>query len=111
MFKPQIIEDEIGRKLKEADQSGELRSARDYGKPLSANVEWEQTPDALRMPFKILKDAGVVPAEVEMFKARATLRQRLNDATDPAEVRMLQRKISVLEQSIALRLEALRRQT
>lgn len=110
MNRPQMLEDEIGRKLAEAARSGELASARGYGQPLAEDSGWAQTPDALRMPFKILKDAGVLPAEVEMLKARARLRQQVDDCTDDEQRCRLQRKLSVLEQSIALRLEALRRQ-
>jgi hypothetical protein len=110
MSSPQLREDEIGRKLAEAERSGELKSARGYGQPLPEDAGWAQTPDALRMPFKILKDAGVVPAEVEMLKARARLRQKIDAATDAAEIKTLQRKLAVLEQTLALRLEALRRQ-
>lgn len=109
MMKLELLDDEIGRKLAEAERSGELRSARGYGQPMQADAGWDETPDALRMPFKILKDAGVVPHEVEMLKQRAALRDALEHCTDPAEARSLNRSLALLEQNIALRLEALRR--
>ena len=105
---PRLLEDEIGRKLAEAERSGELRAAKGYGEPLQADAGWEQTPDALRMPFKILKDAGVVPHEVEMLNKRATLRQEIESCSDDAARGELLKNLSVLEQSISLRLEALR---
>jgi hypothetical protein len=104
----QVLEDEIGRKLADAQRSGELRSARGYGQPLHEDAAWHQTPDALRMPFKILKDAGVVPHEVEMLKQRAALRGEIEGATDEVQVKHLRAKLALLEQSISLRLEALR---
>ena len=103
------FEEEIARKLAEAASSGELTSAPSWGKPVQHDAGWEQTPDALRMPFKILKDAGVVPHEVEMLHERARLRRELEACTDAATRRELQRKLSSLEQSISLRLDALRR--
>ena len=57
--------------------------------------------------MKILKDAGVVPAEIEWFHERAHLKASIEAATDPTERRQLQLKLIELEQKIALRLEAL----
>lgn len=59
------------------------------------------------MPMKILKDAGVVPAEIEWFHERARLKASIQTASE-AERRQLQLKLIELEQKIALRLEALR---
>ena len=102
------LDEEIARHLKEAAESGELRQAKSYGKPLPEDPGWESTPEALRMPMKILKDAGVVPAEIEWFHERARLKALIEAASDQAERRQLQLKLIELEQKIALRLEALR---
>ena len=108
MPKLELLEDEIGRRLAEADLSGELRSAEGYGKPLQGYAGWDQTPPELRMPFKILKNAGVVPPEIELFHERASLRAAVDAAADDEQRDALRRKLSELEQKIALRLEALR---
>ena len=105
---PELLEDEIGRRLREAEQSGELQSARGYGEPLKEPEGWGETPDELRMPFKILKDAGVVPPEVELMKQRAKLRDQIASCAEPATVETLKKKLSALELSISLRLEAIR---
>jgi hypothetical protein len=108
MSKPQLIEDEIGRKLAEAQRSGELQAAANYGKPFAEDAGWEQTPEEFRMPFKILKNAGIVPPEVELLHERARLRQALEAALDEAQRKELQASLAALEQKLALRLEALR---
>jgi len=102
------FDDEIARKIKDAADSGELRLARDYGKPIPPDTGWDATPEALRMPMKILKDAGVPPPEIAMFQERSRLREAL--ATESAEDRRaaLRKRLIELEQHIALRLEALR---
>ena len=105
---PEMLEDEIGRKLREAEAAGELRSAKGYGEPLGQHEGWEQTPDELRMPFKILKDAGVVPAEIEMLKQRTVLKEQISACANAAEAGQLQQELAALEVSISLRLEALR---
>ena len=102
------IDEEIARQLQEALSSGELRSAPSYGKPMEVATGWEETPADLRMPFKILKDAGVPPPEIELFHRRADLRRRLADAPVGEEREALRKALSELEQAIALRLEALR---
>ncbi|HQR19729.1 MAG TPA: DUF1992 domain-containing protein [Burkholderiaceae bacterium] len=102
------MDEEIAKRLAEADEAGELSRAASYGKPLADMEGWHETPEALRMPFKILKDAGVVPREVEMFRERAELAKQVLECTDPEQQRALRQKLSELEQAIALRLEALR---
>jgi len=108
MFKLELLNDEIGRKLAQAERSGELRSAEGYGKPFTEDVGWTQTPDDFRMPFKILKNAGFVPPEVELFHERARLRQELEAAGTDAQQMALHKSLSELEQKISMRLESLR---
>ena len=102
------LDEEIARRLQEATDSGELSSAKGYGRPTPEDPGWEATPAALRMPMKILKDAGVAPPEIAMFHERARLKQSIEAATDPTERKSLQLQLVELEQKIALRLEALR---
>jgi DnaJ-like protein len=102
------LDEEIARRLQEAADSGELRGAQSYGKPLPEDSGWEATPQALRMPMKILKDAGAVPPEIEWFHERARLKASIEATADPAERRRMQLRLTELEQKIALRLEALR---
>ncbi|MEJ6006502.1 DnaJ family domain-containing protein [Paucibacter sp. AS339] len=101
-------DDEIARHLQEALNSGELKLAESFGKPLQEDAGWEATPDGLRMPFKVLKNAGMAPPEVELFHRRAALQTALQDCSDEAERQTLMRELSDLQQSIALRLDALR---
>jgi hypothetical protein len=102
------FDEEIARRVQEAADSGELSLAKSYGKPLPEDPGWEATPPALRMPMKILKDAGAVPPEIGWFHERARLKASIAAATDPAERKNLQLKLIELEQKIALRLEGLR---
>ena len=101
-------DDEIARHLREALASGELARVEGFGKPLPEDAGWRATPEALRMPFKILKNAGFVPPEVELFHARAALAASLARSQSEAERQDLRRRLGELEQKIALRLEALR---
>jgi DNA-binding transcriptional ArsR family regulator len=104
-----LLEDHIGQHLRESEQTGELQAAPSYGKPLGFGDGYDETPAELRMGMKILKDAGVVPPEVEAMREAAELEARMNACADETERRVLQRRLSEMRQAIALRLEGLAR--
>jgi len=102
------LDEQIARQLQAAAASGELAQAAGYGRPLPETSGWDATPGALRMPFKILKDAGVAPAEVGLFHERARLRAEVAATTDAVVRHRLMLELGELEQKLALRLESLR---
>lgn len=102
----QLLEDHIGEQLKASQE--ELRQAPSWGKPLAADAGYEQTPHEWRLPFKMLKDAGVVPPEVEAMQDIAALRQRLGVCTDAVECATLRQALQDKQQALAMRLERLR---
>jgi hypothetical protein len=104
----QLLEDHIGRALLESQRSGELQTAPSYGKPLDLGDGYEQTPEALRMGMKVLKDAGFVPHEVAMMHEAAALQAQIETCNDDTLRPALQRQLALLRQNIALRLERLR---
>jgi hypothetical protein len=106
-----MLEDHIGRSLAQSEQTGELRSARSYGKPLDLGDGYDETPAELRMGFKMLKDAGVVPAEVELMRDIEALRlqlARVEATLDAAQAQALRQRLSEMQQQLSLRLEKLR---
>ena len=104
-----LMEDHIGQHLRQAEAMGELKSARSYGKPLDLGDGYDETPAELRMGMKILKDAGVVPPEVEAMREVAELEARIAACADEAERLVLQKQLAEKRQAIALRLEGLAR--
>ncbi len=98
----------IADHLAQAYKSGELQSAESFGKPLQEPTGWSQTPEAFRLPFKILKNAGITPPEVDLFRRRAELRRQIDECTSDVERTILLQKLSELEQLLALRLEGMR---
>jgi hypothetical protein len=104
----QLLDDQIGAHLRAADAQAELRRAPSYGKPLHFGDGYDATPAELRMPMKVLKDAGVLPAEVEWLREAAALEAALAACSDDGERRALQQRLADKRQQIALRLEHLR---
>jgi Domain of unknown function (DUF1992) len=105
----QLQEDHIGRALRDSERSGELKAAPSWGRPMDFGDGYAETPAEMRMPFKILKDAGVVPHEVLLFREAAALRERIAAlGADSGEARPWRQRLVDIEQSLALRLERLR---
>ena len=102
------LDEQIAQCLRDAQRSGELHSASNWGRPLDLDDGYAQTPQELRMAFKALKDAGYVPPEVETMQRIAALREVI--AADPRspQADAMRRRLSELQQHLALRLEKLR---
>jgi hypothetical protein len=103
-----LLDDHIGQHLRGAETSGELKAAPSYGKPLNFGDGYDETPDALRMPMKMLKDSGFVPPEIDLMQRIAALQKSVDACADEAEQRSLRQRISEMQQALALRLEKLR---
>jgi hypothetical protein len=104
----QLTDDHIGRALRDSAASGELQAAPSWGKPLDFGDGYDETPAEMRMPFKVLKDAGVVPHEVTLMAEAAGLRKDLAAGADPVAQALLRQRLIVIEQTLALRLERMR---
>ena len=103
-----LLEDDIGRSLAESARSGELQAAPSYGKPLNFDDGYDQTPAELRMGMKVLKDAGVLPPEVELMQRIAGLEKRAETESSPEAAAALRREAADQRLALQLRLERLR---
>jgi len=105
------FDDKIAEMLRAAEESGELRLSPSWEKPLDFGDGYEETPADLRIAFKVLKDAGCAPAEVQLLNEAAALRVRLK-AIDPdsEEAKRLRLEIVEVEATIGLRLERIARE-
>jgi hypothetical protein len=103
-----LLDDHIGRSLAESERSGELRSARSFGKPLDLGDGYDETPAELRMAFKMLKDSGFVPPEITLMREIQALREAVDAARDSASASAQRVRLVELQQQLALRLERLR---
>lgn len=103
------FEEQIARSVRESLESGELQSAKGWGRPLEFGDGYDQTPEEFRMGFKILKDAGFVPPEVEMLGQLNAARERFSKLPpDSPEAFALQKEISDLSLRVTIRFEHMR---
>ena len=103
-----LLDDDIGRSLAESARSGELQAAPSYGKPLNFGDGYDETPAELRMGMKVLKDAGVVPPEVELMQRIAKLDKRAAAESSPEVAASLRQEAADLRLALQMRLERFR---
>ena len=103
-----LVEDHIGRSLAQSEDSGELRLAKSFGKPLDFGDGYDETPDELRMGYKILKDAGYLPPEVELMREIEALAKEVDAAQDAATQTENRRRLADLRQKLAMQMERLK---
>lgn len=63
------------------------------GKPLAMDEDLSGVPDELRMAYKILKNAGFVPPEVELRKEIVSMREMLGRLVDEEQRRTMRRQL------------------
>ncbi|MGZ8459832.1 MAG: DnaJ family domain-containing protein [Candidatus Deferrimicrobiaceae bacterium] len=75
------------RKIREAIERGEFANLPGAGKPLRLEDD-SMIPEDLRVAYKILKNAGCIPAELELRREIITLRDLLRSIEDDDEKRV-----------------------
>src|SRR3954471_15880318 len=92
------------KKIAEAIERGEFKDLPGEGKPLELDDD-AHVPEDLRVAYRILKNAGYVPPEVQNLREVGEL-ERLVEAhasDDPAKAKLL-RKIALLRTAAEARL-------
>ena len=80
------------QKIREAMARGEFDNLPGAGKPLVME-DYSDIPEELRMAYKVLKNAGCVPPEVELRKEIVSLREMLGTLEDDEERRRVGREL------------------
>ncbi len=102
------LDEEIAAKIHEDLRAGVLAQTPGFGKPLTEQPGFEQTPEEWRMPMKILKDAGYAPPEVQMLNLRAVLQAERRLCTDRSRQLELDQQIQDLSLKISFQLDRFR---
>lgn len=92
------------RKIQEAMARGEFDDLPGKGRPLPPD-EFATVPDELRMAYRVLRNAGCLPPEVEALREIVTLRDLIATLEDDAEKR---RRVKELNFKL-IRFETMRR--
>lgn len=81
------------RKIEIAIANGEFDNLAYKGKPLPPD-DMGNIPEDLRMAYKILKNAGIVPEEIELRKSIVTMTDLMNSCADEEERKNIREKIT-----------------
>jgi len=94
-------------KIKEAIAKGEFDNLPGKGRPLDLDAYFA-TPEDSRMGYSLLKNADVIPEEMELLKQIETLKRSLDSCTSEIEKRGIQRQLSEKITNFNMRMERYR---
>src|SRR4051812_32024748 len=89
-------------RIRDALRAGAFDDLPGAGRPLTLNDD-KLIPEELRVAYRILKNAGCVPPEIEARKEAATLRKLVSAATDDVTRRRVLAKLALLEVGLEAR--------
>ncbi len=95
-------DDITGKWVKEAEASGELKGLKGFGKKIDLQDDYASTPDELKIAFKVLKNSGYVPVEVNLFRELGGLRKKLAEETDEEEKKAIQKQMAEKQMKIQM---------
>ncbi|MCR2807385.1 DnaJ family domain-containing protein [Paenibacillus soyae] len=81
-------------RIREAIRRGEFDNLPGMGKPLPPD-ELEGIPEELRISYKLLKNAGALPEEMQLRKEMVTLGDLLSACRNDGERERLERELSL----------------
>ncbi len=89
----------VEQRIQEAMNEGKFKNLSGHGKPLELDDN-SNIPEELRMSYKILKNAGVVPKEIEMNAEVRRLEDLISDMTDVSQKFKAMKKLKFLKNKI-----------
>jgi hypothetical protein len=85
----------VEERIEKAQREGVFDDLPGKGKPLKLDDD-SSIPEDLRMTYKILKNSGCLPIEMELKKQIFSLRQLLDASIDPEIRKDLRRQLNLL---------------
>ena len=95
--------------IKEAQERGDFDNLKGKGKPIDLSAYFE-TPEDVRMAYSMLKEAGMVSAEVDLLNDIAALKERLTTAYEEKDRSRIQKMIREKQLQFNIMLERQKRQ-
>jgi len=94
--------------IKEAQERGEFDYLPGKGKPLNLK-DYFETPEDVRVAQSVLKNAGLVPVEIDLLQDIARLKESLKSAGDEIEKERIRKKLQDKQLQVNLLLERINR--
>jgi len=84
--------DVIEALIEEAQERGDFDNLPGKGKPVDL-TDYFNTPEDVRVAQSMLKNAGMVPVEIDLLQEIATLKETLKDTNDNEENKKIQKSL------------------
>jgi Domain of unknown function (DUF1992) len=94
----------VDEKIKEAIARGEFDNLPGKGKPLDLDAYFA-TPEHLRMGYSILKNADIIPEEMELLRQIEALKRSLDSSVTPMEKKALAQQLFEKLTNLNMRME------
>ena len=99
-----VFAKDVDQRIKEAIARGEFENLPGKGKPLDLDAYFA-APEHLRMGYSILKNANIIPEEMELLRQIEDLKESLGSCTTQTEKRALRRHLSEKLTDVNMRME------
>jgi len=96
--------------IKEAMERGKFENLTGQGKPIDL-TEYFNTPEDVRLAQSLLKNAGMVPVEIDHLQQIAVLKERLSVESDEAKRQTLRKEVEKKQLEFNLLMERRKRQS
>jgi hypothetical protein len=100
----------IEKIINEGIRNGEFDDLEGQGQPVDLDTYFS-VPEDLRVGFSVLKNAKVIPTEMEVLKEVNELKSRLEGCTDATERKELSRKLNDATLRFNLLMDSYRRRS
>ena len=95
--------------IREAQERGDFDNLKGRGKPIDLSVYFE-TPEDVRMAYSVLKNAGMVSAEIDLLNEIAELKEKLPITDNEDEQGRIQKMIHEKQLQYNVMMERQKRQ-
>lgn len=102
------LESFIEQQIKKAMAEGEFDNLPGKGKPVDLRAYFD-TPEDLRMAYSILKDANIIPEEMQLLKDIEALKAQLETCSDTEQKNQIEKAIREKRLAFNLLIENQRR--
>lgn len=92
------------QRIRDAIEEGHFNNLPGKGKPLNLKDD-EHVPDDMRMAVKILKNANMLPPELELHRDIRNLQALIAQCINDDEVRSLRKQLTIKQLKLDLTLE------
>ena len=78
--------------IKDAQARGDFDNLPGKGKPIDL-TDYFNTPEDVRVAQSVLKNAGMVPVEIQLLQEIATLKESLHATSDGSEIEKINKQL------------------